>query len=380
MIRKMIVIGCYGCGNRGDDAILQGICSLFPEWEITAFNGEFEDVSVYLPVRTVSCRMNEGASLSVIFSLMRQFFPLVREIYRSNVVVYGGGSLIHDLTSYNLFFQFLWAWLARIFGKQVYFFSIGVGPVETKIGKKLCKRNLYKSEGVFVRDERGFRICKELGLGNVKKTADAAFAYYERSRYRDDVLRHMNVKSTKYICVTACQWFHSENFWRRNRLDFSEETENLALCIKKIYKGLHMPILFVPTVAEDISLGRQIKSMIPESDFRVCPDNWNACQMAAIIENSYMLIGMRMHSIIMAARQGVPFVAIIYDEKVHQLLKLMNMEQYEIALESMEPEELLNLVRQIQSEYAPIHEKLITVSGKFLHWVQECASVVKKYE
>lgn len=377
MSRRMLVIGCYGCGNRGDDAILQGICSLFPEWEITAFNGAFEDVSEYLPVRTVSCRMNEGASFSVICSLVWQLFSLIREVYHSDAVVYGGGSLIHDLTPYNLPFQFFWVRLAKLLGKKVYFFSIGIGPVKTKAGKKLCRRNLLRSEGVFVRDQRGFEICKGLEIWKAKITADAAFAICSQSSCREKALEYMHVEAHKYICVTACQWFRSENFWKRNQLDFSEETENLAFCIMEIYRELHMPILFVPTVADDILLGRQVEKLAPGVDFRLCPDHWNTNWMAAMIENSYLLIGMRMHSIIMAARQGVPFAAIIYDEKVNQLLYMMAMEQYGVALESITPEILLKLIRNIREKYSSIQKQLLMASGRFSHSVRKSAAVIK---
>ena len=50
-MKKMFVMGSYGCGNRGDDAILQSICALFPDWDITAANGTYEDISKHLPVR-----------------------------------------------------------------------------------------------------------------------------------------------------------------------------------------------------------------------------------------------------------------------------------------------------------------------------------------
>ena len=48
MAKKMFVMGAYGCGNRGDDAILQSICQLFPNWEICATNGAYENVGACL--------------------------------------------------------------------------------------------------------------------------------------------------------------------------------------------------------------------------------------------------------------------------------------------------------------------------------------------
>ena len=106
--KKMFVIGAYGCGNRGDDAILQSICELFPNWEICATNGRDCDVSAFLPVKTVRCILNEGFSIPVLFLMIKDAFVMMYEIARADVLVFGGGSLIHDLTPYNLPFLFFW--------------------------------------------------------------------------------------------------------------------------------------------------------------------------------------------------------------------------------------------------------------------------------
>ena len=102
MAKKMFVMGAYGCGNRGDDAILQSICQLFPNWEICATNGAYENVGAFLHIRTVPCRLNEGFSLSILGSMIKDSFRLLREIAKADLLMFGGGSLVHDLTPYNL--------------------------------------------------------------------------------------------------------------------------------------------------------------------------------------------------------------------------------------------------------------------------------------
>ena len=79
--KKMFVIGAYGCGNRGDDAILQGICELFSGWDICVTNGSYSDVSQYLPVQTVPCRLNEGFTLSVLMSMVKNSLKMMGKIF-----------------------------------------------------------------------------------------------------------------------------------------------------------------------------------------------------------------------------------------------------------------------------------------------------------
>lgn len=83
MAKKMFVMGAYGCGNRGDDAILQSICQLFPNWEICATNGAYENVGAFLHIRTVPCRLNEGFSLSILGQYDKGFFQIVERNCKS---------------------------------------------------------------------------------------------------------------------------------------------------------------------------------------------------------------------------------------------------------------------------------------------------------
>ena len=120
--KKIFVIGSYGCGNRGDDAILQSICEQFPQAQISATCGSYEKISSFLPVKDVSCRLNEGFSLSVLLSMLKDSFGMFKEVFCCDVLMFGGGSLIHDLTPYNLPFMYLFKTLAKIFHKKVCYY------------------------------------------------------------------------------------------------------------------------------------------------------------------------------------------------------------------------------------------------------------------
>ena len=372
----MLIIGAYGCGNCGDDAIVQSICQQFHEWDICAANGACEDIGKLFHIRTVPCRLNEGFSLTVFISMLGDVFRIGRQVITSDVLMYGGGSLIHDLRPYNLPFMFMWHALAKLLHKRVYYFSMGVGPIETKLGKHLCKRFLKSADGLFVRDERGYQICSDLGLTKAVKTADAAFAYWVTEELPQEVA---NMLPEAYISVTGSQWFQSSNFWKRESMNFEDEVRLFANCIAEASKTWGLPVVFVPTVVHDRRLAADIKKYLADVDFRIAGEQgiWNCSIASRIIEKSTFLLGVRMHSIIFAARKGIPFMALIYDEKVRQLVNILGMETYSVSMEQMSVDAVSECIRRVQAERETISQQLTDKAQKLKALVEQSANQIK---
>lgn len=377
-MKKIFVLGAYGCGNRGDDAILQSICEQFADWDIYATNGAYEDISKYFPVQTIPCRLNEGFSLSVLGSMIKSSLRMVVAIAKCDLLMFGGGSLIHDLTPYNLPFLFFWQTWAKLMRKKVCYYSMGVGPLETATGKRLCKKFLPRVDAIYVRDFRGFDLCKELQIPNVELTADAAFAVATPNLCDRKTLEEMGLVSKKYFCVTGSQWFKSTNFWKRDGLDFSEDTRKFAHAIHLVAEKMQQPVVFVPTVMHDAVLAENLNNLLQDIDFRIVPTDWNCKQMAEIIENSSFLFGVRMHSIIFAARQQVPFLALIYDEKVQQLLQCLELEELGIPLECLDDDIVRNKLTYILSNRQKICEKLGNKTAELSQKVFSSTQKLKK--
>lgn len=377
-MNKMFVLGAYGCGNRGDDAILQSICEQFPDWKICATTGAYENIAKYFPIQTVSCRLNEGFSLSVLGSMIKDSFQILAALSKCDLLMYGGGSLIHDLTPYNLPFLFFWQTWAKLLRKKVCYYSMGIGPLETPFGKKLCKSFLRRADAVYVRDYRGYDLCRELQIPNVELTADAAFAVVKPNQCQGNTLTQMDLTAQNYFCVTGSQWFKSSNFWKRNKMDFSEDAKKFANIIRLIAARMRQPVVFVPTVIHDDILAHHLKKLLSDIDFRIVPSDWNCMQMAEIIENSSFLFGVRMHSIIFAARQQVPFLALVYDEKVRQLLKYLELEELEISFECWDENTVSSKLEAILAQEEAIREKLRLRTNELSKKVLASTQMLKK--
>ena len=333
---KIFILGAYGCGNKGDDAILQAICAQFPDCEIVSTTGNKLDVSSELPVKTVSCRLNEGFSARLLLSMAADSVSMLREIRRCDAFFFGGGSLIHDCSFYNLPFMFLWHGLARLLGKPVYYVCIGIGPVDSRRGKRLCAKWLRLADGVYPRDERGRRICDALGVP-CRRVCDAAFTFREKYVGKVSLLRRFSLTEGEYIVVTASEWMGNRNYFQDGASSESvRDTEaRFTAALKAVSEQLPYPMVFLPSEARDIRVGTALEKALG-GRMRCLPIGLTCNETEGIAENCRMMIGMRMHPMIFALRHYTPALAIVYDEKVLEMMSLMGLSEYALSLDNLE--------------------------------------------
>mgnify|MGYP001321772270 CR=1 FL=1 len=150
----LLLVGNYGVGNLGDEALKSYFLQAFPEirWTVLSAN----PVEPYeLP------RLPFG--LRSLFSL--GWLRTLRALRRSDGVVFGGGSLFTDVESVKA--CWLWWWhvrIARFFGKPCYLASQGIGPFSTRMGERLAKDAVRLSSFLSVRDTTSAGRVRSWGM------------------------------------------------------------------------------------------------------------------------------------------------------------------------------------------------------------------------
>ncbi len=362
-MEKVIIIGSFGCGNKGDDAILDSLNQIVKN-EISLFPtcGKYGGLNYIVDEkRIIPLRLNEGFSFSVLRSVIYFFIKYFILLGKSSKVIIGGGSLLHDLTPYNLPFYNLIQLVAKIRKKPVIYFGVGAGPISTEKGKKIINRCLNSCKAVIVRDPVDYGLLKSIGIRNVVLSADNAFVG-KSEMSKEEVYKLLNMydlSPKKYIVVTACQWFKSDNFWNRNNMDFSAEKKKLLIAIQKMLDKSSQKVCFLPTVSSDYDLGIWIKEQLNNDKFIVIDEKHNSREMFEIISNSKYIFGMRMHSLIFAIRAGIPFVATIYDDKVEHLIKRVGMEKYVIPFDRIDSSLFEEKIELLEHNYDLVQKQLI---------------------
>ena len=125
MTKKICISGYYGFDNFGDETILkilvENLKLINPEFEITVFSSSPEKTAENHKVRSIYT-----------FKIP----SVIKELYKTDILISGGGSLLQDVTSIKSLIYYLGVIsTAKIFGKRIIMFSQGIGPINNKILK-----------------------------------------------------------------------------------------------------------------------------------------------------------------------------------------------------------------------------------------------------
>lgn len=288
---KIVISGYYGHGNFGDEAILSVIKSelekIFDNPKITAISP-----------------------------------PSIRGVVSCDLFISGGGSLLQDVTSLRSLLYYLGIlYFAIILKKKTMIYAQGIGPINSSIGKKLTAFVLRKVDLITVRDKESAKLLKSLGISSTV-TADPVWTmnYTPKPVEKDKVnigiqLRDWKALTDKKLKILAEAVSDSDVVINLIALQEKQDTEVL----KRFQEKLHN--VEVKFIKEDI---------------------------IDTIANMDYLIAMRYHACLIAAKYGVPFLAITYDPKVKSLAKEVSAPY--VAVRDMGPSMLSNALKYLTSE------------------------------
>lgn len=338
--KKILISGYYGFDNFGDDAILQVLAESLKEidenFEVTAISNNPEKI-----------KQNYG-----IDSVKRFDFKLIiSKMLKTDLFISGGGSLLQDVTSFKslLYYLFL-IFIAIFFGKKVYIYAQGIGPINNKWGRILTGFALKRVAVVTVRDKKSQDFLSDLGVNSVL-TGDPVWGInipekdeplLEKSRVNVGIqLRSWSTLSSDKIAsiikaLNTCFDVNNTNFILislQDSLDL-ETTKELEFLMKTINPEMHTNLV------SDLSVNNAI-NLISSLDY---------------------LVAMRFHAVMVSLKAKVPTMAISYDPKVEILSKEFDIPY--IKLDDFNQEKLYyNLSKMLNDKDTQI-ERIINILSK----------------
>lgn len=305
LMKNVFLFGYYGFENTGDEAILQAIVEQFrqslPDSKLTALTYRSQDTIDKYGIGVVS---------------RNNFKGIYNAIKTSDIVISGGGSLLQDITSSrSLIYYLSIIYIAKKFRKKVMFYGNGFGPITKSLNKKLVKYIINQVDIITVRDYKSKEKLKALGIKkDITITADATFSIDIPSKETiESIYNKESIDSSKKLIGVSVRRWHGENQYK--------EIIGKA-CDKLISKGYE--VVFVPMqYPEDIKISEEIASLMDKKP-KIIKEKYTPKEVIGIISGLYMLIGMRLHSLIFATIGTVPMVGLEYDPKILSFLDLVN--------------------------------------------------------
>lgn len=340
--RKISILGFYGYGNIGDEAILAAMLSSLRNEinnvKITVFSNAPLATAKIHRVRAVRQIPFKIIPFGVAF-LKGRFFQVLKELWKTELLIIGGGGFLSDWQGRRVIFQWLWpAVLMKIFKKKVMLYAVGVGPISTGFGKFLTKFFLNRFvDAITARDS----ISKEwLQKAGVKKavyvTADPAVLLEPAGQERiNEIFKKEGIEDAQtMIAITPCPIFSNEKYWGKQKERFEKFKKLWIKIIDDIILKLDAVVVIIPMqFPSDREFALKLAEKVEHKHrVKVIEHEYTPQETAGIIGRMDMLIGMRLHSLILSADMGIPMVGIIYHHKAYSFLKKIDKVRFAVDI------------------------------------------------
>lgn len=335
---RILISGYYGFNNAGDDVVLYGI--------ISALRREQPNISLAV----LSNQPERTTALFGIPAYNRWSLPtIVRELMRSDMLVMGGGTLMQDVTSPRSVLYYLGiVSIAKLLGKPVVFYAQGFGPVQKPISRLLIKRVVNRVDVITVRDFESGEDFKACGVSKapVYVTADPALTIspddVSDERGRQLLADKFADLSKPLVAISVRDWKQEQRFKQaiaRAADLFAERGWNV------LFLPMHYP--------SDLAPSRDIIGMMRQPGAQLLDEPVTFHDIMSVLKQCEYVLGMRLHSLILACMLQTPFTGISYDPKIDRFVERAGMPSAghitrldESALLALLNERLANLERE----------------------------------
>ncbi|MBU0981222.1 polysaccharide pyruvyl transferase family protein [Patescibacteria group bacterium] len=320
---NILIVGNYGAGNLGDDAIFGGIVEELKkigfQGEISLTHGGFNSSEdLYKGYKKVAF-----APTGIRSHLKKTRNEAKNAIKEADLIIIGGGGLFIDTESIKA--PIIWgkhAKLCKKLKKPYICYGQSVGPLSSKFSKKITFFTFANARGIHLRDENSKEILKKMGIKNeIIVGTDPALSYLETIK--------SNHKKEPILAVSLRIW--------KNKVQWSD-------LIKEINTFAYSNKLKPKLIAMDIRNQKELEKLKNTHIPLFIPKSVQ--EAYEFFKKSSLACTMRLHAGIFSISAHTPTVALSYSHKVASLLKNMKTEDG-VAVQQMSGK--LDLTNKLQS-------------------------------
>jgi len=297
--KKAILCGYYGRNNVGDDALLMSLLQMLPP-----------DIQ---PLVLSATPQQTREQLQVPAYPNRSAFSILDALQQADYFIWGGGSLMQDATSFRnpIYYGGVMA-LAQQSGLKTLAWAQGVGPLRLPLSRWLTRKALLGCDGISVRDRASVELLSQWGLSPLL-APDPVWALDSES------FPHLWELPAPRIAVTLRQ--HPQ--LSRNQI------QAMTDALISFQKATETCVLLVPFQPQDYALAENMAKQLPDPKAVITGES--PARLKTLFRGVEMAIGMRYHSLILAAAEECRCFAISYDPKIDQLMTEFDMPGWQVA-------------------------------------------------
>ncbi|MCG5057109.1 MAG: polysaccharide pyruvyl transferase CsaB [Limnoraphis sp. WC205] len=299
-MERVVCSGYYGKGNGGDEALLASLLQMLPpSVEPIVLSGNPTQTQDRYQVASYD-RMN---ALEV-FNVLR----------RADGFIWGGGSLIQDVSSaISPFYYAGLMGLAQQIGLKTIAWAQGIGPLNRGMTRRLAQRSFLNCTTISVRDRASAQLLSDWQIPFIL-APDPVWALDSKP-----VPGLWDLPAPR-VALTL----------RPHPQLTPERLSVLTQALVSFQKATQAFILLLPfQLSQDLAIAQLLHRAIPDQSQILTLEDPR--QLKGVFRGVEMVIGMRFHSLIMAATEECRCFALSYDPKVTQLMEELDFPGWELS-------------------------------------------------
>jgi polysaccharide pyruvyl transferase CsaB len=306
------ISGSYGGLNLGDEAILESMVrqlrASVPA-EITVFTRDVED----------TLRRHDVDHAVPIRGMTRE--EARAEVEKLDLLILGGGGILYDRDTELYLREVALAHEAQV---PVVVYAISAGPLNDPNNRKLVAKHLNRAAALTVRDRQAMKLLEEAGVQReIVLTADPALLLDPDPVPADALTREGLDTQHRLIGFSV-----REPGPAAPDIDVEHYHALLANTADFMVARLDANVVFVPLELkkQDVQQSHAVVARMQYAQrATVLKGEYTSPQMLALMGQFQFCVGMRLHFLIFAALQSIPFVALPYASKVEGFLQDLDM-------------------------------------------------------
>lgn len=310
---SILVFGNYDGTNIGDDCILLHVLGKIakcanricvPSRRSTYINKKYNVNSVRLPS-----------------------FRFISEFFRCDVFLIGGGGIFSGYVGPYAKLLPLFAIFAKLIGKKVLYYNVGVYNTAPFLVKELVKLSMVFSDEISVRDNVSLvAIGYVKRIKNVKLSFDPGLILEPTDESKAKILLHNErIDNRKFLVGLSLKYTMNEKINSKIVIEISRFARWLI-------ENFDAQVVFFPfsfnqlrTVENDLDIARRLQNALKSEDgdrFRIIKAwNYTPDEIKGMVGLMNFFVGMRFHSIVFAYSMKKPLIGISYEEKCRDFLE-----------------------------------------------------------
>lgn len=370
-MNHVLICGAAGFTNRGDDALLWGMLR------------QLQEVAGGRPMQVVG-----GPELPALVApwgataLSYDDRPnLARAIEDADLVLLGGGGMLYDVDYDATLARFLTdpsdrQWLyelaklaaaARAAGRPVMLYAMGAGPLFSDQARKVARFLGESAQALTVRDQASADLLVECGLSpaRVQLAADPAVTLEpgpEEAVQRWLEAQGLAAAPRPWIGLNLRPWYR---FMGVETADgkMARLRDAVGEAIRALRARLGGTVILLPFQklydddAEVLSRALAVSGLTEGAllaDTPTMPD-----VLVGLLGRLDLMLGMRMHSLLLSLAAGTPFVGLPYSPKVNELIAAAGMADYAHPVDDLDPQAVVASCEKLLSGRSEVRPRLL---------------------